>query len=537
MSRVKVVVLGGGLAGLTLALQLRARLPELAITVLERNTYPVPVAAHKVGESTVEIGAHYLDTVLGLKDHLRESQLKKFGFRFFFSEGIASIDKVTELGASRYLHTPGYQIDRGILENHLAERVLAENITLITGATIREVRLSEDVAHFVRYERNGTDQEIHATWVVDASGRAGLIRRQLGLQIDNGHRVNAVWFRLNARIDIDDWSKDAHWHARCERRERWLSTNHFVGPGYWVWLIPLSSGAHSVGIVADESLYPLREINSFERALQWLGSHQPKLAEVIEEKRDTLMDFASLRHFSYGCKQVFSPHRWALTGEAGLFLDPFYSPGADFIAISNTYICELIARDRAGLSLAMHAGLFEQIYFSFYESTLELFRDQYPIFGNAEVMPVKVIWDYAYYWGILGQFFFQGRLADLASLSKLKIELAAVQELNRHLQKLMREWAAAHPGTNPDRMLDQAALPWFAELNRSLPDKLDEQQFLERIRRNSALLHTLARQIAGRARSSVPAVVNPVVSQELEAMLGAMRDAPAEESLLFQPAA
>ena len=50
-----VVIVGGGLAGLTLALQLRARLPALSITVLERHRLPVPEAAHKVGESTVEI--------------------------------------------------------------------------------------------------------------------------------------------------------------------------------------------------------------------------------------------------------------------------------------------------------------------------------------------------------------------------------------------------------------------------------------------------------------------------------------------------
>ncbi len=39
-------------------------------------------------------------------------------------------------------------------------------------------------------------------------------------------------------------------------RERWLSTNHLCGPGYWVWLIPLASGSHSVGIVADEKHAP-----------------------------------------------------------------------------------------------------------------------------------------------------------------------------------------------------------------------------------------------------------------------------------------
>jgi 2-polyprenyl-6-methoxyphenol hydroxylase-like FAD-dependent oxidoreductase len=504
MRRTDVVIVGGGLAGLTLALQLRARLPELAVTVIERNKMPVPVAAHKVGESTVEIGAHYLDTVLGLADHLRQSQLRKFGFRFFFSDGRADVDAVTEVGVSQYLHTPGYQLDRGILENFLAERASAQGIQLLAGATVREISLVENAPHAVRYEHDGAQHEISADWLIDASGRAGLLRRRLGLQVDNGHHVNAAWFRLSTRVAIDDWSEDPAWHARCFARERWLSTNHLVGAGYWVWLIPLSSGGHSIGIVADESLHPLREFNSFERALAWLGVHQPKLAQVVNDERDKLQDFLTLRHFSYGCRQVFSPRRWALTGEAGLFLDPLYSPGTDFIAISNTYICELIARDRAGASIEMHAGVFEQIYFSFYESTLALYRGQYPLFGNAEVLPVKVIWDYAYYWGILCQFFFQHRLADLSSLSLLKRELTAVQKLNLHVQSLTCRWAEAGAARNPAQLLDQGTLPWFAELNRSLGDSLDTAQFQERIRQNARFLHELATEIAARARTVVP---------------------------------
>ena len=63
--RADVIILGGGLAGLTLALQLRKRFGQLDIVVLERLRHPVPEAAHKVGESSVEIGAHYFDSVLG----------------------------------------------------------------------------------------------------------------------------------------------------------------------------------------------------------------------------------------------------------------------------------------------------------------------------------------------------------------------------------------------------------------------------------------------------------------------------------------
>jgi hypothetical protein len=86
------------------------------VCVLERNRHPVPEAAFKVGESTVEIGAHYFDTVLGLKQHLDECQIRKFGFRFFFNDGRDEVDSVTELGVSRVFATPAYQLDRGIFE-------------------------------------------------------------------------------------------------------------------------------------------------------------------------------------------------------------------------------------------------------------------------------------------------------------------------------------------------------------------------------------------------------------------------------------
>jgi hypothetical protein len=334
-------------------------------------------------------------------------------------------------------------------------------------------------------------------------------------------------------VDVDDWSQDAAWHARCFARERWLSTNHLVGPGYWVWLIPLSSGSHSIGIVADEAMHPLRNFNSFERAVGWLRSHQPRLADSIDAVRGKLQDFIALRHFSYGCKRVFSPRRWALTGEAGLFLDPFYSPGTDFIAISNTYITDLVARERAGESIEMHAHIYEQIYFSFYESTLALYRDQYAMFGDAEAMPAKVIWDYAYYWGILCQFFFQHRLTDIVSLSRLKKELSATQVLNLRVQELVRSWARSQRSANPARLLDQAALPWFAELNRSLGDPLDEAAFHARIRRNTALLHELAAEILARARQAVP----DIDAVELEKSLAEFAAPPTGTPLLFQPAA
>ncbi|HEY4066326.1 MAG TPA: tryptophan 7-halogenase [Burkholderiaceae bacterium] len=503
-----VVILGGGLAGLTLALQLKRRFAELDILVLERRSHPVPESAFKVGESSVEIGAHYFREVLGLSAHLDQSQLRKFGFRFFFSEGRRDIDRVTEIGASRFLSTPSHQIDRGIFENFLGEEALRRGIRFVDDAVVRRVELADGAApHRVAWARGEARHDVDARWVVDASGRAAILKRQLGLAQENDHHVHAVWFRVKHRIDVDTWAADPAWRARCDPAARWLSTNHLVGAGYWVWLIPLASGSHSVGIVADPRLHPLETMNTFDKAMDWLERHQPRLFDELDTKRDTLQDFAFLRKFSHGCSQLFSARRWALTGEAGLFLDPFYSPGSDFIAIANTYITELVGLDRAGKPLGAHAQLFDQVFHSFYDSTLALYTDQYPLFGDPEVLPIKVIWDYTYYWGVLSQFFFQGRLADLSAMGALRAELAHCQKLNLAMQAFLRRWSALSRKRNPAVMLDQAALPWFAELNRSLNDAPDDDaQFRARLRASTAQLTRLAAEIRARALAEHPAL-------------------------------
>lgn len=527
-----VLIMGGGLAGLTLALQLKRRFADLDVLVVERRSHPVPAACHKVGESSVEIGAHYFQDVLGLSEHLMHDQLKKFGFRFFFSEGRRDLENVTELGASRPLPVPSWQIDRGIFENFLAERAQSLGVRFADNALIRQVKLGEGGAlHHVTWQRAGeAPQTTSARWVIDASGRAGLIKRQLGLAMENAHPAHAVWFRISDRIEIDRWVQDPDWQARCVTPTRWLSTNHLVGAGYWVWLIPLASGSHSVGIVADPRYHPLERMNTFEKAMEWFQQHQPALFDELDGKRDKLQDFAFFRRFSYDCKQVFSADRWALAGEAGRFLDPFYSPGSDFIAIGNTFITELIARDRAGLRLPAHVQVYEQMFRSFYDSTLALYVDQYGLFGDPEVLPVKVIWDYTYYWSVLSQLFFQERLTDLSALGQLRDDLIACQRLNVEVQHFLRAWSAVSEKRNLPVMLDQASVPWFVELNRSLGDKLDTEAFCHRIRESQARLQALAVEIADRACSEHPGLDDSALRA---AVASGGRPTQAHESMLF----
>ncbi len=520
-----VVILGGGLAGLTLAIQLRQQDPDINVAVIERRAHPVREAAFKVGESTVEIGAHYFSKVLGLQQHLDDAQLRKFGFRFFFSDGRYDVDRCTELGVSRILATPSWQIDRGRFENFLGAEARRLGVAFRDDAVVRELMVAAgDDAHAVTFEHDGKSAAVHARWLVDASGRAGLLKRKLGLAESNDHDANAVWWRVDGHIDPNDWSTDPDWLTRCTPPDRWRSTNHMCGPGYWVWLIPLASGAHSIGIVCDPAMHPLDSMNTHDKAMDWLRRHQPRVAADLDAPGHAVQDFAFMRHFSHGSKQVFSGDRWALTGEAGVFLDPFYSPGSDFIGISNTYICDLIGKDRAGKSFAPYADIYQQFYLSFYRHMLTLYQGQYPMFGDAKVMPVKIIWDYTWYWGLLAPMFFQSRMTDVALLGRLRPQFERTGQMNVAMQQLLRGWAARNRGPlQPDeRLLDQYLIDWFHEMNRALNDSVDDDAFLARLKDNTSRMEWLASEILARARQAHAGIDD----HGLDALLDMQADVP-----------
>ncbi len=323
-----VVVLGGGAAGLTLALHLRRARPGVRVLVAERQEHPVPEAAHKVGESTVEIAAHYLRDVLGLGEHLEQRQIRKFGLRMFFSNGDnTDIADRVELGSSVFPPLATYQLDRGRLENELGAACAREGIAFLPGSRVLQVDCAPDASpHRIRLAVDGRERLVHARWVVDATGRSHFLGRRFGLRKEVGHKANAAWFRVGRPIDLGSWSDDPDWHARLKEGRRELSTNHLMGPGYWVWLIRLASDAISIGIVADAGAHRFDEFNTLDKALGWLRRHEPQCARAVTEHQDRIQDFRVMKDYAYSCERVYDGvGRWCLTGESGVFLDPLYS--------------------------------------------------------------------------------------------------------------------------------------------------------------------------------------------------------------------
>ena len=497
-TRNDLTILGGGLSGLSLALQCRQKLPRAAITVLEKRSHPVPEAAHKVGESTVEVGAHYFGHVLGLREHILDAQLPKLGLRFFFpADDNSRIEDRLELGGRRYAPCPSYQLDRGRFENYLADRCLEQGVQFVDQANITDVKIGRyGRRHRVTYEVNGEPQQVRARWVVDASGRRALLKRKLGLQKSSPHLANAAWFRFSQHIKIDDWCADEQWHAGYEGKiARWYSTNHLMGKGYWVWMIPLSSGSTSMGIVAAEEFHQLSDFNSLDKTVAWLEAHEPQCAMAVKRHLDKVQDFRAIKHYATECTQVFSRNRWGVTGEAGFFHDPFYSPGSDFIAFANTFLTDLIQRDMTWRGFRIRARVYDRIYKRFYYGTKTVYQDQYQIFGNPIVMPVKILWDYLVYWYITGFFFMHERMCRQTMYLRNLSLLSEYEKVNHFMQRFFRTWHQATDAAHAHGMVDISQVKLVRESNRRLLDDLDDKEFMRRFQINLKQLETLACEI------------------------------------------
>ncbi|MEQ8667880.1 MAG: hypothetical protein RIC12_01825 [Pirellulales bacterium] len=513
-NRYDVVVLGGGLAGLTLTRQLLMKRPQTRIAIVEKRTFPVPEATHKVGESSVEIGAHYFGEELQLKKHLTDHQLPKFGLRFFFKDALQTLAEGTEVGGSHFFSAPSYQIDRGRFENFLADTVVDMGATVLSGSQLREVhlKLAEESAsqtdHRITLSREGDSLSLLARWVIDASGRASFLKRKLNLSEDLGHDINAVWFRIEAPIQIDRWCDDQRWQALTGKvPRRWLSTNHLMGEGYWVWLIPLASGSTSIGIVADPRIHELCEFNSFEKALAWLEKHEPECARSVGPHRDKIQDFLAIKKMSRGASQVFSADRWGLVGEAAVFLDPFYSPGSDFIAIGNTMVGKLIEEDLAGRPIEHLAPTLQSVFLTLFQNNLLTYRDQYPLFGNPRIMALKFVWDYAVYWGFPALLYFNGKLTDVGFIQSLAKGIEDIREMNFKMQQFFREWHVADPSVCAEStFVDQSEIALMTRLNAELREKLDDNSLKSRFSENVNLIRDLMYEITGRIQRVQPSI-------------------------------
>ena len=441
--RYDVVVLGAGLAGLTLARHLLLD-TERTVLLVDRQEAP-PGPRQKYGESTVQLAGHYYGKVLDLSEILHRDHVIKYNLRFYWPTPGRENRDFEDYGQCfirQFSNVVSYQLDRNTFEEELMRSNAGSPRFAFQGGIsdlvvdLREV--GDEGPHRVSFLVGGERRTVEAGWVVDATGRNRHLARRRDLARRAPIRHGSTFFWVDGLLDVEKLTSRSREEVRL-RKDRsilghvpfWLATNHFVGEGYWFWVIPLQ-GKTSLGVVFDHDCVDRSEVDTAEKLIAWICERHPCFAHDLPHRK--VLHFAGLRDYSHGCSQTISAARWAMTGESGRFLDPLYSPGSDLIAIHNTMIVDAIeARPER---LADKCRLAEQIVRAIYESYVPGYGAPYVTLGDQETFTLKYTWELAIYFGFLVFPFINDLFTDprfgvgyLARFSRLGPVNSGVQEV------------------------------------------------------------------------------------------------------------
>lgn len=394
--RYDVVILGGAFSGASAAILLRRERPELRVLIVEK----AEAFDAKVGEATTEMSAMFLTRRLAMWHHLEAEQLPKEGLRYWFTnEHVTGHANATEAGGFLRSSVPAFQLRRDALDEYLLATAVREGAELWRPARAKDVTLGE-FDHRLTIERDGESREVSCRWLLDATGRVNFLARRLDLIVRNDeHPIAAVWCRWRGVRHIDDLAaRDTTGLSGRNIGSRRLATNHYMGYGYWIWVIPLGNGETSIGVVFDKRLVDLHhsknrpdDFVAFLRAI-------PSLAELLEGAEPRFDDLRFYSHLPYVSKQYMGPG-WALLGDAAAFLDPYYSPGLDHAAFSVEATVEIIKQDAAGdditTTIAEHNLTFARSYDRFFRA---VYKDKYYYMGEADLLAASFLLDTAQYY-------------------------------------------------------------------------------------------------------------------------------------------
>ena len=414
-SEYDVIVLGGALSGAATATLLMRRNPGLRLLIVERTEK----LTRRVGEATVEVSAFFMGRVLGLTRYLNENHIAKQGLRFWFkNEHVESIADASELGGKYQVRLPSYQLDRSTFDEEVLRRAGLAGAQILRPAVIKNVELVAGGRQVVELKHGDTVHSVKARWVVDASGVAALLARKNGWWVRNAeHPTAAAWSRWKG---IKDWDglelsqKYPEW-ANVIHGIRGTATNHIIGDGWWSWWIPLKGGDTSVGVVFDQRIVDWPEGGKVADRLKDFLMKHPVAAELLADATYDEEDVHWRRNLAY-YSTTFSGDGFVLVGDAAAFMDPFYSPGMDWISFSTSSAANLISQQREGQPMpaliAKHNRDFAVCHRRWFES---VYKDKYHYMGEFDLMSLAFRLDLSlYYWGVVQPPFAEGATALLS---------------------------------------------------------------------------------------------------------------------------
>ncbi len=301
-----VAVIGGGPGGAALATFL-ARAGHHCV-IFEQSKFP----RYHIGESLIP-HTHGIFDRLGLLPQLRASAFPvKHSVRFVSHGGKESVPfYFSETIPGERART--WQVERSQFDAMMLVHARVGGVEVHEQTSIDKVLFEDSRAVGVQtVSADGARSEVRAKVVVDASGRACIIGRQLGLRSPLPElRKASAWgyFRGGKRLPGIDAGE---------------TTMFLIPGGGWFWYIPLPDDMVSVGIVADPE-YVFSQSDDMEAAF----TREVALCAPLADRLSAATRVGPVRgsrHLAYLNRQTCGDG-WVMIGDARAFLDPIYSSG------------------------------------------------------------------------------------------------------------------------------------------------------------------------------------------------------------------
>ena len=319
-----VVVIGGGPAGSLASTVLCHKGHD--VVMVEKQRHPRP----QVGESLIPDFWKYADLMGVTEKLLDEGFLSKSGALIAW-DGQYRAHSFTDFGYSkRAMHVERDRFDQILFEHAVSEGVQAFEDVTVTGAefAVDESTGRESASVTVKLG-NGDVESIQCRYVIDASGQAAVLGRQLGIRsIDDAFRYLSIWgYWENSRyLDLDGRVHDNSELAEA-KPVTFVNSLSEAGDEGWSWHITLREET-SIGIILPlELVKTARDENEswddyYERRVRGV----PVLGDLVREATLRPGSVKSIRDYSHQSSAVAGPG-WFLIGDAAGFVDPIFSVG------------------------------------------------------------------------------------------------------------------------------------------------------------------------------------------------------------------
>jgi len=313
-------VLGGGPAGGAAAIRLAAL--GHRVVLLERDRFP----RFHIGESLLATANQALDR-LGLAERVRAAGFpEKWGAKLETHDG--RLGRPVDFAASPEVAQPQtWQVGRERFDQMVLERAREAGVEVREGSRVTGVDFDADGVT-VRCADAAGGERVRA--VVDATGRAGLLARQLGLREDEPRLANVAIYGHYSGLPAAPGRSGG---------DIVIVTRRDAG---WFWLIPIDARLTSVGLVLPRALYDRLAKGDPTQMLERAIAETPAVAERMREAR-LEWPVRVEKDYSYRAKR-YAGDRWLLAGDSGSFLDPVFSSGVSIALESGIEAAEALDR-------------------------------------------------------------------------------------------------------------------------------------------------------------------------------------------------